>query len=255
MKNKYITWLADNEQYKDLSTNLVRIDMPFLNGSFDEIVIYAETLSTGQILLTDGGWTMDYLESHGLNFRKGSHRYNLLHSTLNMYGLEINDDDIQVKTSEKNFPTSKQRIMQGLIKINDLLFMNDRNIINTFKTDIEARMADYKILYDAPYSVIGKNGYTYSFDYSIPQVGGSKKLVNAITQPNKIDFAKLFVMDVRLSYQVDPKTTFFAILNDQKEIKNMDEINDLFLNTSEVKITPIMMSDSESFVKLLNNGN
>ncbi|WP_442886128.1 DUF1829 domain-containing protein [Companilactobacillus sp. HBUAS56257] len=91
------------------------------------------------------------------------------------------------------------------------------------------------------------------FDFSIPQLGGKKKLVNIITQPNRIDFSKLFVIDAKLSSSIVENASFFAVLNDSKKINNYDEIKYIFESEKEINITPILMSDNDKFKKLLTN--
>lgn len=253
MKSLYLDWISNNEDYKDLSDRLVQIDTPFLDGSFDNIIIYAETINNNKIKLTDDGWTIDYLESHGVSFKHGSYRYEILHSLLDTHGLEIRDDEIMINCNPSRFAISKQRLVQGLIKINDLVFLNKSTVASTFKDDVIKRLQKNDILYDSPYRVTGKNGYTYSFDISIPKHGGQKKLVNTITQPNRIDFSKVFVVDAKLSSLVEPNATFFAVLNDEKELTNLSEIKDLFENESEVPITPVLMSEKEEFINKLSN--
>lgn len=253
LKKAYLKWLTDNETYVDLSPQIVRINTPFLDNSFDEIVLYAITYPDKTIKLTDDGWTMDYLESHGFTFRKGSHRYNLLYNTIKTYGLSIDSEEIFVKCDSSKFPIAKQRMVQGLLKIYDLILLNDTNVVNTFKEDLFNALIKNEVAYDAPYVVTGENGYSYTFDFSIPVIGGTKKLVNAITQPNKISNAKLYMVDAQLSHAIDSTATFYAILNDKEKINNLDEINDLFLNQSSVPITPILGSDSKTISKVLTN--
>jgi len=252
MEQSYLKWIKENEKYTDLSEELVRIDTPFLDGTLDNIVLYVDS-NNSNITITDDGWTLDYLETHGFTFRNRSHRFNLLQSTLKTFGLDLSDNEILINCTKENFPTAKQRILQGLIKINDLVFLNDTNTINIFKNDVITRLNNNNILYDAPYTVSGKNGYTYSFDLSIPQLGGKKKLVNMITQPNKISFTKLFAVDAKLSSQTVKNADFYAVLNDSKELNNLDEIKYIFSSETDIEITPILMSDKTSFAKLLSN--
>ena len=252
IEKDYLKWLSDNEKYTDLSSNSIQIDTPFLDASLDYITIYVDFTDHG-MTLTDDGWTLDYLETHGFTFRKGSYRYKLLHSILKTFGLKIISESIQLSCNKENFPVAKQRMLQGLMKINDLIFLNDSNTINTFKSDVIYKLTSNKVFYDAPYTVSGDNGYTYSFDFSIPQLGGKKKLVNTITQPNRIDFSKLFVIDAKLSSSIVDNASFFAVLNDSKKINNYDEIKYIFESEKDISVTPILMSDNDKFKTLLTN--
>ncbi|MBN7275554.1 DUF1828 domain-containing protein [Ligilactobacillus pobuzihii] len=253
MKQNYLSWLSNNERYKNLNERVVRIDTPFLDNGADNIIMYAENVSDSKIILNDDGWTLDYLETHGVTFRKGSNRRTILDSILSMYGLELKNDEIRLSVTPKKFAFAKQRMLQGLIQVNDLIYLKDSTVINTFKKDIFNRLDENKVFYDNPYTLIGHNGYTYTFDFSIPGLNGHKKLVKAISRPNDISRSRLFAMDAQLSQKAEPGAGFYAILNDSNKIDRIDEIKDLFLNESYVHITPILMSDKKLFSEQLIN--
>lgn len=62
-----MTGVAKNINFTDISANIVKIDVPFLNSFNDEMVIYAvNDPNTGSITLTDDGWTINNLESHSV---------------------------------------------------------------------------------------------------------------------------------------------------------------------------------------------
>ena len=68
LQNIYFDWLMKEYSFKDLDSNVVEITIPFLDNDFNYIVMYAEFLRNGKIILTDDGWTLDNLKSHGITF-------------------------------------------------------------------------------------------------------------------------------------------------------------------------------------------
>lgn len=60
-------------------------------------------------------------------------------------------------------------------------------------------------------------------------------------------------MDAKLSSAIVSEASFFAILNDSKELNNLEEIKYIFKSESNIEITPILMSDEKDFIKLLSN--
>lgn len=123
MRKAYFEWIKENEKYTELSTNSIRIETPFFDNSLEHIVLYV-TNDNSKIIITDDGWTLDNLETHGFTFKIGSPRYILLHSILKMFDLDIFDGEVRVECMEKDFPLAKQKILQGLIRINDLTFLS-----------------------------------------------------------------------------------------------------------------------------------
>ena len=126
MRKSYLEWLRENEKYTELSSNSIRIETPFLDNSLDKIILYVNN-SGSKIIISDNGWTLDYLEAHGFNFKIGSSKYILLHSILKTFDLDIFDGEIYIECVEDNFPLAKQKILQGLIRINDLTLLSGTN--------------------------------------------------------------------------------------------------------------------------------
>ena len=124
MRKAYLEWIRENEKYTELSSNSIRIETPFLDNSFDNIILYVNHRNS-KIIISDNGWTLDYLETHGFTFKIGSPKYILLHSILKMFDLDIFDGEIYIECVEDNFPLAKQKILQGLIRVNDLTFLSN----------------------------------------------------------------------------------------------------------------------------------
>lgn len=123
LKRSYFDWLFKEYNYLDIDNSLIEITTPFLDPDFDSIIMYAEFLDSNTILLTDDGWTIDNLESHGVSFSKQSKIVNHhLQEITNYLGLEVNQDkEIFIKTSLDKFPIAKQRLLQGIMQVNDLI--------------------------------------------------------------------------------------------------------------------------------------
>jgi len=126
MRKAYLEWIRENEKYTELSSNSIRIETPFLDNSLDNIILYVNH-SNSKIIITDNGWTLDYLETHDFNFKIGSPKYILLHSILKSFDLDIFNGEIYIECVEDNFPLAKQKILQGLIRVNDLTFPSSTN--------------------------------------------------------------------------------------------------------------------------------
>ena len=117
LKKIYFGWLFDACIYEDLENNMVKIDTPFLDNQFDTIVIYAELLNNEKIRLTEDGWTINNLESHGYSKKQSA----LLEDITNRLGIEIVNNELTVTASIDQFPMIKQRLLQAMLQANDLI--------------------------------------------------------------------------------------------------------------------------------------
>ncbi|HIY91450.1 DUF1828 domain-containing protein [Companilactobacillus sp. HBUAS56275] len=119
MQKTSLEWLRNNEKYTDMASNTVKIETSLLDNSLDTIIIYAET-NDSKITLTDDGWTLDNLESHGFDFSKDSYLFNSLHAILKVFKITLIDDELSISCNKHDFPTTKQNFLQGIIAINNL---------------------------------------------------------------------------------------------------------------------------------------
>mgnify|MGYP001624844486 FL=1 len=70
----YVNWYKKEAKFKDLSQNVIRIEVPFLDSFSDEIVMYAIKNKNNSITLTDDGWTLDNLKSNGVTISRSKNR-------------------------------------------------------------------------------------------------------------------------------------------------------------------------------------
>jgi len=125
IKRAYLEWIRENEKYTELSSNSIRIETPFLDNSLEHIVLYV-TNDNSKIIINDNGHTLQALEAHGFTFNIGSYRYVVLHYILKVFNLYILDNGIYIECTKNDFSSSKQKIIQGIIRINDLIFQSNK---------------------------------------------------------------------------------------------------------------------------------
>ena len=241
LKKVYFDWLFKEYTYSDLDNSIVKIGTPFLDNDFDSIIMYVKFMKNGTLTLSDDGWTINNLESNGISFSGHSKRLNkILDDTVSSLGIERGqDNELFVNTSVDRFPIVKQRLLQAIMKVNDLVFLNNDNTKTIFFEEISEFLKKNDILFSERPSYSGKKGVTVQFDFSIPVKNGEERLIRTISKGNNLNNAKILTMDTRIIQDSKP-AKFYALVDDE---------NNGFTKKEETKV--ILEENSKNNIILL----
>lgn len=254
LERTYFDWLMKEYTFEDLDKNIVRIDSPFYDTNFDYIVMYAEFHNDGSITLTDDGWTISNLESQGLSLTGNAKtRKKILHDIVDSLGVEYQNDELYITTDIENFPIVKQRLLQAIMKINDMIILRDDKVKSMFFEDVEEFLKQNNILFEKNPSFAGKGGITVQFDFSVP-TSDRGKLMRVIGNGNDLNRAKLLTMDTRILQNTRPDTDYIAIIdNINNKFTEERKVRAIFKENTESKIIPLPAKNMKDNVKLLSN--
>ena len=127
LKDNYISWIRKSYDYSQLDNGVIRIDTPFMDNMSDGIIIYAVQNSDNTLMLTDDGWTLDNLKSHGVFVNKSKPRKKLLEKQLKIYGITLDNNDLMITTELKKFAEAKHRLLQAILFVNDMFIWHKLN--------------------------------------------------------------------------------------------------------------------------------
>lgn len=255
LKNAYFQWLMKEYTFSDLERNVVKIGTPFLDNDFDYITMYAVFLQNGKIKLTDDGWTLHNLESYGVSFSgRSKHRNQLLSDISNSLGTVVNNKELSITTDLDKFPIAKQRLLQTIMQVNDLVVLQHSNIKNIFFEEIEQFFYKNDVLFAKRPSYAGKEGITVQFDFSVPTKKSGEKLIRTISNGNDLNRAKLLAMDTRLLSHTKTNASYIALIDDENHpFSKRFETEAIFDENSNSKIVTLPKSELFSNPKLLSN--
>lgn len=250
----YFDWLLKEYSFTDLDRNTVEISIPFLDNESDYIVMYAEFFRDGKILLTDDGWTLDKLKSHGVTFTGRTKAKNITLQTItSSLGIEIDGKELCIKTDLDKFPVAKQRLLQAIMQVNDMIVLQDSNVKNIFHEEVEQTLNDRKILFASRPSYAGKEGITVQFDFTIP-VPKKERLVRTISNGNNLNHAKLLAMDTRLLHNHKKNVEYVALIDDSHhKFNKLAETQAIFQENSNDKILIIQHREFLDNPSILTN--
>lgn len=253
LKKAYFDWLFKEYSYSDLDKDIVKIGTPFLDNQFDYITMYA-VFHKNTITLTDDGWTLHDLESHGVSFNKRN-KLNNKHLTniIASLGVDIKDNELYIKTSIEKFPVAKQRLLQAIMQVNDLIVFKKDEINTTFVEEVKGLLEQNKILHSTRPSFPGKNGITVQFDFSVP-TPKKEKLIRTIRNGNDLNRSKLLTMDTQLLKYTKENAMYYAIFDDENyPLNKSNEIQAIFDENASSEILSLLFTDLQNNPEILSN--
>ena len=209
----YYGWLRDETHWKEVG-KFTEITVPFLDRHNDHIQVYLKKEEEG-FLLTDGGETIGNLIQEGCNLRSPKRR-DILKVTLNSYGVQEKDGNLQVLTSPENFASRKHALVQAMLSVNDMFYLTSSHVASVFSEDIRSWLEEADIRYSERVSFSGISGYIRSFDFLISKSKDApERIIKAVNHPdkNRIDSV---IMDWLDTKDARPgEAVAYAFLNDR----------------------------------------
>lgn len=213
--DRYWVWLRDRTSLREIG-DWVEITTPYLDRHNDCLQIYAKKANAG-IILTDDGYILDDLEQSGCKIDSPK-RQALFKMTLNGFGVQLEGNALEVRTSAEKFPLRKHDLVQAMLAVNDLFYLASPTIASLFHEDVVAWLDLSDIRYTPNVKFTGKSGYDHRFDFVIPKSRvRPERVLRAINRPNRdtaqaMAFSWIDTREVRA-----PETRAYAILNDAEQ--------------------------------------
>jgi len=248
MINDYAEWLkkeitvASYGEYVELTT-------PYLDRFNDYLQIYAKQNSDDTITLTDDGYIIGSLISSGMTFNKSPKRKKMLDRIAANYNVSIVGEEITTVAARHNFPQKKHMMVQAMLAIDDLFTVSPEGVKDLFIEDIETFFKANDIYYSRDFSLLGKTGNFYSYDFHLQQT--KEKPERFCKGFNKLNQSK---RDSALFNWIDTKEKrgnsgdLIIIYNDENSVS--DDVLRGFYNY-EIKTIPFSKRQEADYLKLL----
>ena len=213
--DQYWAWLKDRTTLRQVN-DWVEITTPYVDRHNDHIQIYAKRRDGG-FVLTDDGYVLQDLEQSGCKIESGK-RQGLLKMTLNGFGVQLNNQALEVHASPDNFALRKHNLVQAVLAVNDLFYLASPMIASLFYEDVVAWLELSEIRYTPKVKFTGKSGYDHLFDFVIPKSRVQpERIVRAINRPHR-DTAQAMAFSWIDTKEVRPsEARAYAILNDSEQ--------------------------------------
>lgn len=230
LENQYYAWLKNDLVFSKLDDDYVSISTPFIDSNYDNINLYARFVgnSRDRIEVSDFGYTIYNLENAGINLKRSKTSRKIFDQILVDFGVDGSDDNLSITTSLDRFPIAKTRLLQAIMRINDLVYLNKENVKTAFNDLVAKFFDDNNVLYTPSIEISTPDGLASHFDFSIPNRRFGERLVKTASRPNDINAAKVFNFDVKVTQ--DTRPAMFIFLAD--DANHQSEINDSLVKTA-----------------------
>lgn len=212
---QYSSWLQEETTLRQVD-EWVEITTPYLDRHNDYLQIYAKRVQDG-FVLTDNGYIIEDLEQSGCSIDDRRRRA-LLDATLNGFGVQKNENALEVRASDHDFPLRKHTLVQAMLSVNGLFELASRTLSKSFDEDVGAWLDISGIRYTPSVTLIGKSGCDHRFDFVIPKSNTRpERLLRTINRPNlsiaqSMVFSWIDIQGARASDSIA-----FAVLNDDEQ--------------------------------------
>jgi hypothetical protein len=213
----YRAWLKDKTTLREVNGSWVEITTPYLDRHNDALQIYARSENGGYIL-TDDSYTIHDLEASGCNLHTEK-RQDLLKMTLNGFGVQLENEALEVHASPETFPARKHNLIQAILAINDLFYLAKPVVESLFFEDVVAWLDINDIRYTPKVKFTGTSGFDHLFDFVIPKSPRKQpeRIIKTINRPTR-DNAEAFIYAWTDTRDVRPtESRAFAVLNDTEQ--------------------------------------
>jgi hypothetical protein len=214
--NQYTVWLRDKTALRQVSPDWVEITTPYLDRHNDYLQIYARR-QNGRFVLTDDGYIIEDLVQSGCKLDTPK-RQALLKMTLAGFGVQLNEGELQVQTSQETFGRRKHDLVQAMLAVNDMFYMAVPLVASLFYEDVVAWLDENDVRYTPGVKFTGTSGYDHLFDFVIPKSRHQpERIIQTINKPNRnkaeaVAFAWIDTREAR-----PPNSRAYAFLNDQDQ--------------------------------------
>jgi hypothetical protein len=239
----YLSWVRDNTSLRTLNGEWVEITTPYVDRHNDLLQIFVRKTREG-LLLTDDGYIVRDLESAGCKLDSPK-RQDLLRTTLNAFGIGLNQGALETLATEANFPVRKHNLVQAMLAVNDLFYLAQPMVAGLFWDDVVAWLDENDVRYTPRPKFTGISGYDHLFDFVVPKSRKQpERILQAINRPSR-DSAEAFIhrwSDTRETRP--PESRAYAILNDS-ESPIPGGVIEAFRNYA---INPVLWSGRQQYV-------
>ena len=213
--DQYGKWIRSQTALREID-EWIEITTPYLDRHNDFLQIFVRS-DNSEFLLTDDGYIIEDLRLSGCMIDTEK-RQRLLKEIVNGYGIQEEDNVLQVRATSRTFPQKKHDLVQGMLAINDLFYLASPTSTTLFQEDVVTWLDECEIRYTPNIRFTGKSTFDHRFDFVIPRsLAQPERILRTINKPSR-DTAQAMVFSwVDIREERERHSRAYAILNDSDQ--------------------------------------
>ena len=222
MIKEYTDWLYGGfsavkvGEYYELTT-------PYLDRYNDHLQIYVRQDPNGSYYLSDDGYVISNLKSSGISVTRSPKRKEMLERITKNFGVSIRGDALEIQAIKSNYPQRKHMLLQAMMTIDDMFIAEPNTAKNFFTEDVGLFLDSRDILYSRDFSLVGKTGSLYVYDYHIQRTRAKpERFFKAINSINESSRNLTLFNWVDTKEKRSDKGDLIVFLNDEKGVSDSD---------------------------------
>lgn len=239
--DQYFSWLKSKTAWREIN-GWTEITTPYLDRHNDYIQIYLRQIGD-EWELTDDGETLTDLVQSGCELDT-PRRKALLQTTLNGFGMHVENGAITVRTKQESFALRKHNLIQAILAVNDLFYLARASVESFFFEDVALWMDGADIRYTQRVKFSGRSGYDHLFDFVVPSSKREpERILRAVNNPVKDQASAVILSWVDTKDARPSNSVAYAVLNDKERSISEGVVEAL----KNYDITPLPWSRRDEF--------
>ena len=254
--DRYLSWLKDNMTEKEIAADVIEVTTPYVDRNNDYTQIYIKK-GIGHYKITDAGYIITDLELSGVNVLKSGRRKEILHTILCRLGLDLDESTGEIYTreiSEDKIPLGCNRLLQGMLDVNDMFYLSTPNIVSIFADEVDRFFKEHHIYSTKGISYRGKSGYEHVYDYLFQKNDNHPgRVMRLMNRPSKENFERFVFAwnDIKEVIKENGDVeNCLVLINDQG--KSHDMINELTRGFQAYRMDPILWSERNNNIAVFS---
>lgn len=181
LSSDYLHWLKSNLIVFERGSSQV-LSTPFLDPFNDGIEILLDT-NGGEMVLHDGGRTLDTLLDMGVHIEKSERRQAIIQNAIAGCGVRLNNGRLETVVTHANRAQRMHFLTTAILRLNDLWMTASPRTITDFFEIVKEYFDENDILYTANKSITGRT-VEHPIDFIVPLPKGRDRLIKLVSRPS-----------------------------------------------------------------------
>lgn len=253
LSSEYLHWLKSNFIVFERGTSQV-LSTPFLDPFNDGIEILLDTTG-GEMVLHDGGRTLDNLMDMGVHIEKSERRQIIIQNAIAGCGVHMNNGRLETVVTHVNRAQRVHFLTTAILRLNDLWMTATPRTVTDFFEIVKEYFDEHDVLYTANKSITGRT-VEHPIDFIIPLPKGRDRLIKLVSRPS-IQAAKVTSFTWIDLQEAQPDAERVVFLNDMaaEEVAGDTEKKPKAVNDNVISILKGYSNKIYSWSDAMNEAN